>query len=407
MGNEELSTIPEKKSDEFIKSSVENLVPIPSEFEDTSENDSEYDLSLCNDFSSIDVLEGKSVIFSNPLSDSNNDFTSSNDESLSDEDVPENKVKINSNPLFEFDDKYISIDVNPLLDEVLENIENRDSYDSNVDKLDLLVTSLSDANDNECYDPCDDVDDIELLLHCDPSTPKMSVASILEGYTSRFCQCCGEIGYRFLTARYRCLGSITTWEDLTTCFLASFFPPRRTVKLCNDILMFQQHHGESLSEAWTRFKDLLQKVPHHGIDLWLYPYRETGAQKKGNQNPSKLFSPEYLSPASIIELNKNPSAPKCVHFVNSIVILSEESKFEEGETTIDITPKHSHNITKEAKNEVKEVIDEEESEVETDEEIKEILKEEEEDEDGKYFNSFPTMKELTHHEWLLKNPRPP
>ncbi|GJX29366.1 hypothetical protein Tco_0237445 [Tanacetum coccineum] len=33
--------------------------------------------------------------------------------------------------------------------------------------------------------------------------------------------------------------------------------------------MFQQHHGESLSEAWTHFKDLLQKVPHHGIDLWL------------------------------------------------------------------------------------------------------------------------------------------
>ncbi|GJV19636.1 MAK10-like protein [Tanacetum coccineum] len=33
--------------------------------------------------------------------------------------------------------------------------------------------------------------------------------------------------------------------------------------------MFQQHHRESLSEAWTRFKDLLQKVPHHGIDRWL------------------------------------------------------------------------------------------------------------------------------------------
>ncbi|GKA15759.1 hypothetical protein Tco_0695506 [Tanacetum coccineum] len=42
-----------------------------------------------------------------------------------------------------------------------------------------------------------------------------------------------------------------------------------TVKLRNDILMLQQHHGESLSEAWTRFKDLLQKVHHHGIDLWL------------------------------------------------------------------------------------------------------------------------------------------
>ncbi|GKC97570.1 zinc finger, CCHC-type containing protein [Tanacetum coccineum] len=51
--------------------------------------------------------------------------------------------------------------------------------------------------------------------------------------------------------------SITTWEDLTTRFLAQFFPPGRTIKLRNDILMFQQHHGESLSEAWTRFKDLL------------------------------------------------------------------------------------------------------------------------------------------------------
>nr|GEY17959.1 zinc finger, CCHC-type [Tanacetum cinerariifolium] len=64
-------------------------------------------------------------------------------------------------------------------------------------------------------------------------------------------------------------GSISTWEDLTTRFLAQFFPLRRTAKLRNDCLMFQKHHGESLSEAWTRFKDLLQKVPHHGIDLWL------------------------------------------------------------------------------------------------------------------------------------------
>ncbi|GKA58612.1 zinc finger, CCHC-type containing protein [Tanacetum coccineum] len=64
-------------------------------------------------------------------------------------------------------------------------------------------------------------------------------------------------------------GSITTWEDLTTRFLAQFFPPGRTAKLRNDILMFQQHQGESLSKSWTRFKDLLQKVPPHGIDLWL------------------------------------------------------------------------------------------------------------------------------------------
>ncbi|GKG56298.1 hypothetical protein Tco_0577373, partial [Tanacetum coccineum] len=41
MGDEHLSTIPEKESDEFIKSSVEDLVPIPSEFEDTSDSDKE------------------------------------------------------------------------------------------------------------------------------------------------------------------------------------------------------------------------------------------------------------------------------------------------------------------------------------------------------------------------------
>ncbi|GJR81113.1 zinc finger, CCHC-type containing protein [Tanacetum coccineum] len=64
-------------------------------------------------------------------------------------------------------------------------------------------------------------------------------------------------------------GSISTWDDLTTRFLAQFFPPERIAKLRNDILMFQQHQDESLYDAWTRFKDLLRKVPHHGLDLWL------------------------------------------------------------------------------------------------------------------------------------------
>ncbi|GKG06403.1 hypothetical protein Tco_0326489, partial [Tanacetum coccineum] len=85
----------------------------------------------------------------------------------------------------------------------------------------------------------------------------------------------------------------------------------------------------------------------------------------------------------------------------------KESEAKEGETTTDITPEHGHNITKEAKDKEKEVMEEDASEVETNEEVKEILEDEEEDEDGENFNSFPTMKELTHHEWILKNPRPP
>ncbi|GKG10400.1 hypothetical protein Tco_0341800, partial [Tanacetum coccineum] len=94
MGNEELSTIPEKESDEFIKSSVKDLILIPRESEDTSGSDSESILPLSDDFSPI--FAEKSVTFSNPLFDSNNDFTSSDEESLSNEDAPKD-VKIYSN----------------------------------------------------------------------------------------------------------------------------------------------------------------------------------------------------------------------------------------------------------------------------------------------------------------------
>nr|GEU67268.1 hypothetical protein [Tanacetum cinerariifolium] len=208
MGNEELNTIPEKESDEFIKSSVEDLIPIPSESEDTSRSESVCILPSCDDFSPIEVPKEKAVTFSNPLFNSNDDFISSNDESLSDEDVLEDNVKIYSNPLFKFDDEYISSNVNPLFDEVLENIESKDSYDSNLDEPDLLVTPLFDANKDECFKSGGDDDEISVLdcedgyydskgdiiylessfnhdlVHCDPSISAMSVASILEGFTA-------------------------------------------------------------------------------------------------------------------------------------------------------------------------------------------------------------------------------
>ncbi|GKC10386.1 hypothetical protein Tco_1007168 [Tanacetum coccineum] len=152
IGNEELSTILEKESDEFIKSSVEDLVPIPS-------------------FSPNSIFKEKSVTFSNPLFNSNDDFTSSDDESLSDEDVPKDNVKTYSNPLFEFDDEYISSDINPLFDEVLKDIECKVYYDSNLDESTFLVTPLFNSNEDEFFTPSDDV---ELLLHHDPSISVVS-----------------------------------------------------------------------------------------------------------------------------------------------------------------------------------------------------------------------------------------
>nr|GFC61629.1 hypothetical protein [Tanacetum cinerariifolium] len=87
---------------------------------------------------------------------------SSDDESLSDEDVPKDNFKIYSNPFFEFNDEYISSDVNPLFEEVLEDIENKDFYVSNLDEPARLVTPLFDANEDECLDPGgDDSSDFE------------------------------------------------------------------------------------------------------------------------------------------------------------------------------------------------------------------------------------------------------
>ncbi|GJW11278.1 reverse transcriptase domain-containing protein [Tanacetum coccineum] len=96
--------------------------------------------SSIDDFSSVNVYEEKSMTFSNPLFDSNDDFTSSDDESLSNEDVPEDNVQIYSNPLFEYDDKYISSDVNPLFDEVLEDIK-RGVIDENDAFLDMDIST--------------------------------------------------------------------------------------------------------------------------------------------------------------------------------------------------------------------------------------------------------------------------
>ncbi|GJV41200.1 reverse transcriptase domain-containing protein [Tanacetum coccineum] len=97
MGDEHLSTF-----------SAEEIIPIPRESKDTSRSDSKNVLPSCDDFSSINVPRDDSMTFSNPL--------------------------------FEFDVNFNSSDINPLFDEVLEDIECKDSYDSNLDESTFLVT---------------------------------------------------------------------------------------------------------------------------------------------------------------------------------------------------------------------------------------------------------------------------
>ncbi|GKB26568.1 hypothetical protein Tco_0865969 [Tanacetum coccineum] len=126
--------------------------------------------SSIDDFPPLVILGGNYVIFSNHLFDANDDFTSSDDDSPPKADVPEENFKIYSNPLFEFDEEYISSNVNPLCNEVLEDIESEDSYVSNLDEPVLSVTPLSDANEDECFEPGGDIDEITAFLDMDVST---------------------------------------------------------------------------------------------------------------------------------------------------------------------------------------------------------------------------------------------
>ncbi|GKF56730.1 hypothetical protein Tco_0167070 [Tanacetum coccineum] len=170
MGDEHLSTNPETKSDELIKSSVENLVPIPSESEDFSDIESEYDVPVCDNFTT----------FSNPLFDADEDFSSSDDESLSDEDVPK---EIYSNPLF--DEEIISTKIDRhhfnAESDLIESLLNQDTSIISSPKIDSLLKEFSDElghidliplGINETgFDPEEEIRLVEKLLY-DNSSPR-------------------------------------------------------------------------------------------------------------------------------------------------------------------------------------------------------------------------------------------
>nr|GEW00028.1 hypothetical protein [Tanacetum cinerariifolium] len=148
MGYEHLNTISKTQSDEVLKSSTKNLLPIPSEYEVTSNDESGRDVPDKDESSPVFTT------FSNHIFDYNDDFTSSNDESLSDEDVPTEDFKVYSNPLFD-DDEINSDKLDPHYfnaeSEFVESLSNRDTlFDSSLkfdyleEFLALMPTSIAD-----------------------------------------------------------------------------------------------------------------------------------------------------------------------------------------------------------------------------------------------------------------------
>nr|GEU48049.1 hypothetical protein [Tanacetum cinerariifolium] len=184
MEDERLNTIPATKSDEFIKSSVESLVPIPSE----SEDDCKCDVPDCDDSQTINFS-----MFSSPLFD---DFTFSDDESSHEEDIHEMSFKTYSNPLFDLDEEIISGEFNLIYNEdlestlkndrfntepyLLESLPNRDTLMSSPLKIDSLLAEFAGAliflksippgiDEADC-DPEEDIHLVKRLLY-DNSSP--------------------------------------------------------------------------------------------------------------------------------------------------------------------------------------------------------------------------------------------
>ncbi|GKE03997.1 hypothetical protein Tco_1396015 [Tanacetum coccineum] len=102
------------------------------------------------------------------------------------------------------------------------------------------------------------------------------------------------------------------------------------------------------------------------------------------KSPTKLLAPKYHEQPSSIMIDEKTPSPRRVYFVNTTTLVKKERE------SRDTTPREHEGLTSEV-----------------DDEVGNNELEKEEEDDLEYFNTFPSMKELEYHKWLLKNPRPP
>ncbi|GJW95197.1 reverse transcriptase domain-containing protein [Tanacetum coccineum] len=132
------------------------------------------------DFSKDNPFSGSTIIHSDDPSPSFSPVkTSDNLEEFADElillkkDIQEGNFQVHSNPLFEFDDNFKSSTINPLFDELEEDVKIKNSNVS--DEPVLLNTPLSDKV--ECFAPEDDNDEIDAFLAMEVSSKFKEVIS--------------------------------------------------------------------------------------------------------------------------------------------------------------------------------------------------------------------------------------
>ncbi|XP_015947382.1 uncharacterized protein LOC107472371 [Arachis duranensis] len=63
--------------------------------------------------------------------------------------------------------------------------------------------------------------------------------------------------------------SLNDWNEVMSRFLAKFYPPQKIIKLKTEVQTFRQMDGESLYEAWERYKALMRRCPPNMFSDWV------------------------------------------------------------------------------------------------------------------------------------------
>nr|GEY62141.1 hypothetical protein [Tanacetum cinerariifolium] len=142
MGDEHLDTIPATESNEFIKSSVENLIPIPSESEGIPDN--MCDVPFHDNSPPLDVSKDQFEDFSN----SNDEFSSTDDDSFSIDNIDYVEASHPDSELVSSEVMEIVIlEVGGIDDDILLTIKD-DILRENLLNVNLLIAKIEPLNDN-------------------------------------------------------------------------------------------------------------------------------------------------------------------------------------------------------------------------------------------------------------------
>nr|GEW54240.1 hypothetical protein [Tanacetum cinerariifolium] len=206
MGDEHLDTIPATKSDEVIKSSVENLVPIPSEFEGIP--DTMCDVHLVNNPTPLEAKDHFEIVIN-----SNDDISSSDEDYL----YNENIEYVEASP---HESELVSLEAAKIVILEVEEIED-DRLCEKLLNVHLLISNIEALKDNPTPSS-------EFLAKSSSTSPKSFLEETNTFYNSlpefeNFCFDLEEIGS----------GSTTTHSDISLSEYDSFifdlskdqFPP--------------------------------------------------------------------------------------------------------------------------------------------------------------------------------------